>query len=77
MSASLDLQAPALSAAHLGLLLGVRLWRFELLWLPALQLPLGGVKTTVAGATVSQAMATTLVPLSFSLRFGFGTLAGR
>lgn len=73
-SAVLDVNRPAFSAAHLGLLLGARLWRIELLWLPALQVPLGGTQTTVGGATVSRGMATALLPLSFSLRLVLGPL---
>jgi hypothetical protein len=74
VSATLDVNLPAFSAAHLGVLLGARLWRFELLWLPAVQLPLGGAQTAVGGATLSRAMATAFLPLSFSLRVALGPL---
>lgn len=72
LSATLDTAAPAFSSADLAVVLGVRLWRFELLWQPGLQLPLGSTTRLVADATVVQSMATTLTPLSFSLRFAFG-----
>jgi hypothetical protein len=71
-SASLDATDPAFSAACLGVALGVQLWRFEVAWAPALQLPLGRSERTAGEVTVTQAMATALVPVSFSLRVALG-----
>lgn len=71
-SAALDATDPAFSSALLGVVLGVQLWRFEVAWTPALQLPLGRSERAAGEVTVVQAMATGPVPVSFSLRVALG-----
>jgi hypothetical protein len=69
VGATLDVTLPVFSFADVGLLLGVRLWRVDVLWLPAVQVPLGRTGPTTAGLT--RGMALTVAPLAFAVRFGF------
>jgi hypothetical protein len=73
VAATLDVTAPPFSAADASLLLGVQVWRFELLWAPGLQVPLASTSRSAGGAVqVTQGMALAFVPVAFSLRFAFG-----
>lgn len=72
LAASLDTVQPTFSAATISAVLGFEVWRFELLWSPGLQLPLGNSSTDVADARVSQGAALGVMPLSFALRVAFG-----
>jgi hypothetical protein len=70
LSAAVDVTAPVFSFADVGLLLGVRLWRVDVLWLPSLEVPLGRTSPTPP-ASLTQGMALAVVPLGFAARFAF------
>jgi hypothetical protein len=67
-----DATTPALSSVLVSGALSLQAWRFELLWTPGVQVPLGGERRDAGDVRLTRSMLAGLVPISFALRFSFG-----
>ncbi len=72
LRAMLDVASPAFSFGVASVPIALRVWRFEVVWSPGLQFPLGATHRDATGVEITQRMAVRFEPVSFALRFDFG-----